>query len=233
MQFRGNSIVFNDKSGFDQSTQLISLIQILLSPTTRTIQGFCNLIEREWISFGFPFASMCGHYYTSSYELSTSNSVQNVFNINGPSTVLKKDPSTITPLFIQFLDAVWQLLQNFPHHFDFNEEFLVTLALAPYEGLFGNFLCDSEQERKQFFVTPHDFHGSFWTYIFSNLTRYQNPFYRHDDSTLFPDLDLTNMQVWSAFYRKWDRSAPHKVQSNIANTHYILLNENFELRSNK
>lgn len=81
-----------------------------------------------------------------------------------------------SPVFIQFVDCVWQLtrqvrnredvsrfLQNntfrdskeavvfvfikFPSAFEFNEYFLVTILDHLYSCLFGTFLCNSEQQR--------------------------------------------------------------------------------------
>jgi hypothetical protein len=36
---------------------LMSLVQLLMDPFYRTIQGFCVLIEKDWIQHSFPFAS--------------------------------------------------------------------------------------------------------------------------------------------------------------------------------
>ena len=59
------------------------------------------LIEKEWISFGFPF------------------SLRNSFNDDNS----KKKES----IFIQFLFIVDQFIFQFPNLFEFNEEFLLFL----------------------------------------------------------------------------------------------------------
>jgi Myotubularin-like phosphatase domain len=51
------------------------------------------------------------------------------------------------PIFLQFLDSVWQLLRQFPDEFEFNERLLVLLAEHSYSALFGTFLFDTERER--------------------------------------------------------------------------------------
>jgi hypothetical protein len=42
---------------------------------------------------------------------------------------------------------VWQIANQFPHYFEFNEELLISAADAAYNGLFGTFLTNSEKER--------------------------------------------------------------------------------------
>jgi len=63
---------------------MTALATLLLSQHARTLQGFCALVQRAWVCFGHKFADRCGH----------SNS----------------DDEETSPIFIQFLDCVWQLL---------------------------------------------------------------------------------------------------------------------------
>ena len=60
------------------------------------------MVEREWIEFGHKFADRCGH---------------------GKSL---EDPNERCPVFLQFLDCVYQLLEQFPCAFQFNSAFLVS-----------------------------------------------------------------------------------------------------------
>lgn len=57
------------------------------------------------------------------------------------------EPSDASPIFVQFLDAAWQLLQQFPTEFEFNENLLLLLAKHAYSRWFGDFLHDSENQR--------------------------------------------------------------------------------------
>lgn len=41
--------------GWDRTTQIISLAQIMIDPHFRTIKGFQNLIDKDWIRFGHKF----------------------------------------------------------------------------------------------------------------------------------------------------------------------------------
>ena len=53
-----------------------------------------------------------------------------------------------SPIFLQFLDAVYQLTQQFPCCFEFNEKLLLLLADAPYSHQYYDFLGDSEKTRR-------------------------------------------------------------------------------------
>ena len=65
-------------------------------------QGFQVLIEREWLQFGHKFADRCG---------------------NGLHT---EDLNERCPVFLQWLECVYQLIVQFPCLFEFNEAFLVS-----------------------------------------------------------------------------------------------------------
>ena len=100
------------------------------------------LIEKEWISFAFPF------------------SLRNSFNDDNSK---KKESS---PIFIQFLFIVYQFIFQFPNLFEFNEEFLLFLTEEIYTNKFGTFLFDSEkslEENKGKEITV-----SIWSEIFED-----------------------------------------------------------------
>ena len=92
----------------------------MLDPYYRTIEGFEVLVEKDWVSFGHMFKTRTGWKSTNPFE-----------------------EDKRSPIFIQFLDCVHQLLNQFPSEFEFNLRFLTDLAYYSRSGLFGNFLCDS------------------------------------------------------------------------------------------
>jgi len=117
------SVLIHCSDGWDRTPQLSSLAQLLLEPYYRTIGGFALLIEKEWLAFGHRFASRCGHC--------------------NPNTL----DDQRSPVFLQWLDCVWQLTRQFPTSFEFNSWLLASLALHHYSNRFVTFLFDSEQER--------------------------------------------------------------------------------------
>ncbi|KAM8752815.1 phosphatidylinositol-3-phosphate phosphatase MTMR1 isoform 6-T6 [Rhynchonycteris naso] len=117
------SVVVHCIDGWDRTAQLTSLAMLMLDSYYRTIKGFETLIEKEWISFGHRFALRVGH---------------------GNDNHADADRS---PIFLQFIDCVWQMTRQFPSAFEFNELFLITILDHLYSCLFGTFLCNCEQQQ--------------------------------------------------------------------------------------
>ena len=57
------------------------------------------------------------------------------------------DAKEISPVFTQFLDCVWQLTQQFPTAFQFNERYLLALHDHVYSCQFGTFIGNCEKDR--------------------------------------------------------------------------------------
>lgn len=51
------------------------------------------------------------------------------------------------PLFLLFLDCVWQLSRQFPFSMEFGEQLLLALFDNAYASSYGTFLCNNERER--------------------------------------------------------------------------------------
>ena len=56
----------------------------------------------------------------------------------------KKDKQK-SPIFLQFLDCMYQLLIQYPSFFEFNIQFLVDINYHSYSCIFGTFLADSHK----------------------------------------------------------------------------------------
>ncbi|KAL0967099.1 hypothetical protein UPYG_G00247800 [Umbra pygmaea] len=125
----GASVLVHGSEGTDSTLQVTSLAQIILDPTCRTIQGFQALVEREWLQAGHPFHQRCAQ---SAYSTSSSTKARGE-----------------APVFLLFLDCVWQILRQFPCSFQFSEHFLVLLFEHAYASQFGTFLGNSAAERAQ------------------------------------------------------------------------------------
>lgn len=52
-----------------------------------------------------------------------------------------------SPVFVQFIDCVWQVLHQHECHFEFNSSLLVTILDELYSCRFGTFLYNSEKQR--------------------------------------------------------------------------------------
>jgi len=92
----------------------------MIDPYFRTLEGFQVLIEKDWVYFGHMFKSR---------------------NVNKQPAHFEEDRRS--PIFIQFLDCVHQLVDQFPAEFEYNQKLLSDVAYYSRTGLFGTFLCDS------------------------------------------------------------------------------------------
>mmetsp|Transcript_19506 Transcript_19506/g.32560 ORF Transcript_19506/g.32560 Transcript_19506/m.32560 type:complete len:932 (-) Transcript_19506:103-2898(-) len=127
----GKTTLVHCSDGWDRTAQLTSLATLLLDPYYRTIEGFEILIEKEWVSFGHKFATRHG---LGGNEMKSEKR----------DDYLDKQRA---PIFIQFLDCVYQLCQQRPEAFEFNVSFLETIFHHCYACAFGTFLFNNERER--------------------------------------------------------------------------------------
>ncbi|XP_038603738.1 myotubularin-related protein 1 isoform X4 [Tachyglossus aculeatus] len=173
------SVVVHCSDGWDRTSQLTSLAMLMLDGYYRTIKGFEVLIEKEWISFGHRFALRIGH---------------------GDDNHADADRS---PIFLQFIDCVWQMTKQFPSAFEFNELFLITILDHLYSCLFGTFLCNCEQQQQKEGIYTKTV--SLWSYINSQLDEFSNPFYvNYENHVLYPVASLNHLELWVNYYVRWN-----------------------------
>jgi len=132
-------VVLHCSHGWDRTSQVAGIAELLLDPYYRTREGFSCLVEKDFMAFGHPFHTRCAHGEGR--------------GDSGPSA--SKDSSTsstnegqISPVFIQFLDCVYQLVHQYPEMFEFNTKYLLLLSEHVYSCRFGTMLCDTERERE-------------------------------------------------------------------------------------
>lgn len=173
------SVVVHCSDGWDRTSQLTALSMLMLDSYYRTLRGFQVLLEKEWISFGHKFAARVGH---------------------GDENHANSERS---PLFVQFMDCVWQMTRQFPAAFEFNELFLITVLDHLYSCLFGTFLYNSEQERVAQEVQTSTV--SLWSYINSQPEDFTNPFYvDYQNHVLYPLVSPRHLDLWSSYYARWN-----------------------------
>ena len=200
------SVVVHCSDGWDRTSQLSSLAMIMLDSYYRTIVGFEVLIEKEWISFGHEFALRIGHGE-------------------------EKQDSDRSPIFLQFIDCVWQMTNQFPNAFQFNERFLIVILDHLYSCLFGTFLCNSELERNTANIKNETI--SIWSYINSNMHQFINPLYstKTQEQVLFPTACYRRIEPWKSYYCRWNLSHRTDLESIYERTEELVaINQDLEKR---
>jgi len=171
----GASVLIQEAEGSDCGSQLSALAQIMLDPFYRTFKGFQVLIEKDWFSFGHQFRDR-------------------VLN--------RALPDQRSPIFLQFLECVWNLQKQFPHEFEFSEAYLLALADNFDTGFFGEFLYNSEMERKKDEMSGTTI--SIWSLLDVEQKDFQNEFYKPKKTFLTPICSLRIIQFWFGYYHRHD-----------------------------
>ncbi|XP_033103102.1 myotubularin-related protein 2-like isoform X2 [Anneissia japonica] len=174
------SVIIHCSDGWDRTSQLGALAMIMLDPYYRTIRGFEVLIEKEWLAMGHKFSQRHGH---------------------GDKNHADADRS---PVFLQFIDCVWQITRQFPNAFEFNESFLITILDHLYSCLFGTFLFNCECERVKEEVKTKTV--SLWSHINSTPDEFKNPLYASylHQHVLFPVASMRRIELWTSYYIRWN-----------------------------
>ncbi|XP_053697624.1 myotubularin-related protein 3 isoform X2 [Sabethes cyaneus] len=173
IEAKGRPVLVHCSDGWDRTPQIVATAQLCLDPYYRTIEGFRVLVEREWLSFGHKFADRCGH---------------------GPGS---DETNERCPVFLQWLDCVHQIHQQFPCSFEFDMGYLIKLAQHSHSCLFGSFLCNTVKERQENSVPDRTF--SVWPFISGPM--YKNHLYvPNRERVLWPAYSVRDLRLWTEVY---------------------------------
>ena len=175
----GNNVLIHCSDGWDRTPQLVTMSQILLDPYYRTFMGFAVLVEKDFLSFGHQFAKRSG--------------------ISEKKTEGENERS---PIFLQFLDCIFQLMVQFPSEFEFNYDYLLFIAKNYNVNLFGTFMYNNEKERRD--KNAKNKTASIWTYLLNNQEKYKNPLYdgKKCQKILTPNFAYYSYKLWTAYFMR-------------------------------
>ena len=154
IKVKNQTVVLQSNSQGGTLAAVSALSQFIVDARFRTIQGFCALIEKEFVHFGFPFI------------------------VKGDSSRLERTLFEKCGGFILFLDCVWTFISQFKAAFQFSKELIIFLFDALSCGIYDTFGSSCEKERK-LDANPH----SLWDYVLRNTSLFDNPSYCPVEST--------------------------------------------------
>ncbi|XP_061610463.1 myotubularin-related protein 9 isoform X1 [Phyllopteryx taeniolatus] len=203
------SVLVHGTEGTDSTLQITSLAQIILDPGCRTVRGFQGLVEREWLQAGHPFRQRCAQSAYSSGK-----------------------PRQEAPVFLLFLDCVWQILRQFPCSFQFGEAFLVLLFEHAYSSQFGTFLGSSAAERAKLSVSEKTV--SLWSWLNRprELERLTNPLYEANGLVIWPSVAPQSLLLWEGVFLRWNRSSRRLDEAHEEMVHIVAYNKALQNRVN-
>lgn len=182
----GASCLVHCSDGWDRTSQVVSLAMLCMDPYYRTITGFCILIEKEWVHAGHMFATRHGHASKNYSE------------------------DQRAPIFLQWLDCVYQIFKQYITSFEFNENLLLRISEEVTNCRFGTFLADHDSSMGDLSLSGRTV--SLWTYIHhkDNYYRFTNPLYSppvsystmasKSPTVIVPKCSIFALSFWSNSY---------------------------------
>jgi hypothetical protein len=152
------------------------------------MEGFKILVEKEFNSYGHQF-------FLRNQHLADKQNLQN---------------DQVSPIFLQFLDCVWQIVRQYPQYFEFNSRYILAIADHIYSCRFGTFLFNEDRDRDRFNC---EMCVDLWTFLHYNRKSFLNPLFLDPNDeenlitthVLIPDKSrlLRGVCIWSDYYFRY------------------------------
>jgi len=213
------------RAGWDRTSQVSAVAQFLLDPHYRTILGFRALVEKEFGAFGFMFRERSGlpaslvHAFggsersptaatgalaaalqrsaaTTTLPATTNEGLDLVFQYQQDQLQHATTLHETSPVFAQFLDAIFQITAQFPDVAEFDDRLLAFLWRHAHARYFGDFLRDCEKQRLDDREEKNNKAVSLWRYVDHNRRRFTNVLYEPSATApLVPNCSLRALQL--------------------------------------
>ncbi|BFU20255.1 myotubularin, putative [Entamoeba histolytica HM-1:IMSS-B] len=169
------SVLVHCSDGWDRTSQICSLVELMLDPFYRTISGFAVLIEKDWLSFGHQFQTRSG---------------------------ITHDTTNTSPIFLQFLHCVHVLLKQNPYSFEFNDKLLQFLADELFTFKYGTFAFNCEKDRKE--IKASLYSASIWDDVI-NMTEFINEHFKLSSNPLTLNTSLLCISSWLNYFIRYSQ----------------------------
>ena len=199
-------VIIKESGGRDFVLVVASVAQLVLDSYYRTVRGFQTLVQKMWVMGGHQFLQRCGHIRKTPQEN-------------------EKEDQGESPIFLLFIDCVYQLTQQFPSEFEFSETYLLGLLDTMHACMFDTFLFDCEKQRRE--LCKMELGGkpmaSLWEFVGEHLVDpknsapYVNPLFEYRnvlrgegkangtsaESYLQVNTMAPGIRFWSGCYLRW------------------------------
>lgn len=114
-----------------------------------------------------------------------------------------ENEKNFSPVFLVWLDCVFQLISQFSEAFEFTDSLLIFIADCYYNARFGTFLLSSEKERvsNELYIKTK----SVWSHVFDHRDEFANrnyvPFYK----TLVPLTSVASLRFWASYFTRYNK----------------------------
>ena len=183
------TVIVHCSDGWDRTAQLSGLAQLCLDPYYRTCKGFQVLFQKEWLGFGHKCRDR-----TWGHKLHERS-----------------------PIMMQFLDAVHQVMHTFPEAFEFNELLLIKVVDSLVTNSYSDFRFNNERERLESLHGTASAPGdtvekasqgcppaSFWHVLHDEATASEYRNSRYDAAvSQGPIRPPLHARVWTAYFNRW------------------------------
>lgn len=162
------SVLVHCSDGWDRTSQVVALAQVLVDPFYRTIRGLCVLVDKDFCHFGFQFHKRC----------------------------VGRVSQERSPIWIQFIQCVWQAVRQLPGEFEYNLELLQYLARDPFAGRFPTLGFDSIRLRQAATAATLDNGQALWRFVLSH-DGFVNPSFRASKRVIW--IDPNRLAQWDTY----------------------------------
>ena len=176
------TVLIHCSDGWDRTAQLSCISQLLLDKYYRTLEGFIILIEKDWLSFGHQFRFRNGFYSSLDPDAGSENQ--------------------FSPIFIQWLDCVYQIMSQNYSKFEFNLNLLTFIASEVYTGKYGTFLFNNEKEREQNNAKTKTI--SIWSEVMLQKKYYLNPIYDPNNNEPIT-INYKKIKFWDEYFYRYEK----------------------------
>jgi hypothetical protein len=141
---------------------------------------------------------------------STSSTYLSQLASSETSTANNAAPKEVSPIFIQFLECMIQIMRRHPSKFQYSEGLIRLLAEHAYSCQFGDFLFNNQKERSEFIFKMGPVSQrleqctvSIWDYVYSRNDEFLNPEFTFisnlgSETEDILDINTSQLYYWTA-----------------------------------